>query len=110
MKQYNFVFLVIVFAWSLSSCSHGQNSNDVSPEQAAKIDRKLVRDAVVFEQGTKDGAIVPELSAPRLRAVWVAEKVENNRLIEAHREWILEGEINILGIPSVPTENKKRKK
>lgn len=73
--------------------------NDATPEQAARIDRKLVKDAVVFEPGTKDGAVIPEISAPSLRAIWVEERREGNRLIEAHREWILEGDVSLLGIP-----------
>lgn len=69
------------------------------PNTDAKLDRSLVRDAVVFEAGAKDGAVIPEILAPRLRAIFVEEKIENNRLIEAHREWLLEGEAQILGIP-----------
>lgn len=74
--------------------------NDAKPEQAARIDKKLMKDAVVFEPGTKEGAVVPEISAPSLRAVWVPEKIEGNRLVEAHREWILEGDVSLLGIPN----------
>lgn len=72
---------------------------EVTPDQAAKLDRKLVKDAVVYEPGTEQGAIVPEISAPRLHAILVREHIENNRLIETHREWELEGDVSILGIP-----------
>ena len=30
----------------------------------------------------------------------VEEKIEGNRLIERHREWILEGDVSLLGIPA----------
>jgi hypothetical protein len=73
--------------------------NEVSPDQAAKLDRRLVKDAILYEPGTEQGATVPEISAPRLHAILVPERVENNRLIERHREWILEGDVTILGIP-----------
>lgn len=80
--------------------------NDATPEQAARIDRKLVKNAVVFEPGTKEGAVIPEISAPSLRAIWIEEKREGNRLIEAHREWILEGDVSLLGIPKKKAANK----
>jgi hypothetical protein len=72
---------------------------EVMPDQAAKLDRQLVKEAVLYEPGTEKGAVVPEISAPRLHAVFIPERVENNRLVEAHREWILEGDVSILGIP-----------
>lgn len=90
---------LIIFSFcSVFGCAH-KSADKVSPEQAAKLEQNLVRDAVVFEVGTKDGAVVPEISAPRLRAIWVGERIEGNRLIEAHREWILEGDVTLLGIP-----------
>jgi hypothetical protein len=73
--------------------------NNVTVDQAAKLDRQLVKDAVVYEPGTESGAVVPEISAPRLRAILVPEHVEGSRLVEAHREWVLEGDVSILGIP-----------
>ena len=82
-----------------AGCASSQ-TNNVSPDQAAKLDRRLVKDAVVYEPGTEKNAVVPEISAPRLRAIWVPERVENNRLVEAHREWLLEGDVTILGIPN----------
>ena len=29
----------------------------------------------------------------------VEEKIEGNRLIERHREWLIDGEVQLLGIP-----------
>jgi hypothetical protein len=89
----------------LTACAHSQPAT-VGPADAARIDRKLVRDTVVYEPGAKDGAVVPDVSAPALRAVMVEEKIEGNRLIERHREWILEGDVSLLGIP----ENKGKQK
>lgn len=86
------------FTMLAASCAHNRPS-DVSPEEAARFDRNLVRETVVFEANTKSGATVPDVSSPQLRAVWIPERVEGNRLIEAHREWILEGDVSILGIP-----------
>lgn len=96
MKFY--LFVAMAMAASLIGCSHGK-LNDVSAVDAARVDHNYVRDAVVFEPGTQDGAVVPEISAPRLRAIWVPERIDGNRLIEAHREWALEGEVSLLGIP-----------
>ncbi len=81
-----------------SACAH-QKVENASPEEASRIDRKLVKESVVFEPGAKDGASIPDVSAPRLRAIWVEERIEGNRLIEAHREWLLEGDVTLLGIP-----------
>lgn len=90
--------IVMSLAFASAGCAHSKMSS-VSEAEAAKLDRKLVRDSVVYESGTKDGAVVPEISAPGLRAVWVEERREGNRLIEGHREWVLEGDVMILGIP-----------
>lgn len=85
----------------ISGCAHKKTQDEVSINEASRLDKRLIRDAVVFEQGTKDGAIVPEISSPRIRAIWVPEKIESNgtRLIEAHREWILDGDVTLLGTP-----------
>ena len=93
----------VAFVVTFAGCAHGSASG-VAPEDAAKLDRKLVRDAVVFDPGTKDGAVVPEISAPSLRAMMVPEHVENNRLVEKHREWVLEGDVAILGIPNIQSK------
>lgn len=79
------------------SCSHGEKK--VDPKDAARLDPMLVRETVVYEPGAEVGAVVPEISAPRLRATWVAEKIENGHLTEAHREWQIEGDVVILGTP-----------
>lgn len=92
----------------LMGCAHLRNASETAME-AARLDPVLVRETVVFESGTKDGAIVPEISAPRLRAVWVPERLEGNRLIEAHREWFLEGDVTILGIPRAAKSGAARK-
>ena len=80
------------------SCAHGP-ANSASPEEAARLDRKLVKETVVYEPNAKEGAVVPDVSAPGLRAIWVEERIEGQRLIEAHREWLLEGDVTLLGIP-----------
>jgi hypothetical protein len=80
---------------------------EVTPDQAAKLDRKLVKEAVIYEPGTEQGAVVPEISAPRLHAIAIPEHIENGRLVEKHREWILEGNVSILGIPKQRAENSK---
>ncbi len=82
----------------LSSCAHGPFGSSKRSD-GVKLSPEVVEGAVTFETGTKDGAVIPEVSSPRLRAVIVEEKIENNRLIERHREWILEGEVQLLGIP-----------
>lgn len=101
------LILIPIIAAALASCSHSRPSESVPPEEAAKLNRKLVRESVVFESGAKDGAVVPEISAPQLRAVLVPERIENNRLIESHREWVLEGDVSLLGIPSEKGVKKK---
>lgn len=80
-----------------SACAHKEQK--VDPKDAVRIDPKLTRESVVFEPGSERGAVVPDISAPRLRAIWVEERIENGRLIEAHREWQLEGDVVILGTP-----------
>ncbi len=97
MKKLN-TFLAVALVISAIGCAHN-SSFETDENKALKFDRKLVREAVVFENGTQNGAVVPEISAPRLRALWIPEKKENGRLIEAHREWLLEGDVSILGIP-----------
>ncbi len=96
----------------LASCAHNKPTDEtISPENAAKFNRKLVRESVVFEDGARDGAVVPNVSAPRLRAVIVPEHIENNRLSEKHREWILEGDVSLLGIPNEkPIQNGGKRK
>ena len=95
-----FYILSVLLTVSVFGCAHSKPvDEEVSPSDAAKFNRKLVRESVVFESGAKEGAVVPEVSAPRLRAMIVPERVENNRLIERHREWILDGEVTLLGIP-----------
>lgn len=95
----NFITVLTAAALVISlGCAHSKVA-PVSEDEAARIDRVLVKDAVVYEAGAKEGAVVPDISAPRLRAIWVPERIENGRLIEAHREWLLEGDVTILGIP-----------
>lgn len=83
-----------------SACAHTK-VDTVSPEDAARLDRKLVKRSVIFEPGAEEGATVPDISAPLLRAVIVPEHLEGtNRLVERHREWILEGDVSLIGIPT----------
>jgi hypothetical protein len=82
----------------ITGCSHGRVAIEADAH-SVRLGPDVVQGAVIFEPGTKVGAVVPEISAPHLRAIWVAEKVEGTRLIEAHREWQMEGEAQILGIP-----------
>jgi len=93
-------FLGLAMSMAVVGCAQKQ-VNQVSEEDAARIDRNLVKETVVYEPGSKDGAVVPDISAPRLRAIWVPERQENGRLIEAHREWSLEGDVAILGVPKL---------
>ncbi len=86
------------FIFLVSACAQGRAAGE-KPEASLKLSPEVVQGAVTFEPGTKDGAVVPEISAPRLRAIWVPEKVDGNRLIEAHREWEMQGEPQLLGIP-----------
>lgn len=82
----------------VSACAQGRAAGE-NQASNMKLSPEVVQGAVTFEPGTKDGAVVPEISAPRLRAIWVPEKIDGNRLIEAHREWEMLGEPQLLGIP-----------
>ena len=82
----------------MTGCAHGGVAKE-KPGVEIQLGPEVVQGAVTFEPGTQDGAIVPEVSAPRLRAIRVEEKIEGNRLIERHREWVLDGEPRLLGIP-----------
>lgn len=98
----NFISLIwILVVLGVSGCAH-KAPVPVSEEEAARLNRSLVREAVVFEPGSEQGAIVPDVSSPRLRAKWIEERRENNHLIEAHREWFLEGDVVLLAIPKPP--------
>ncbi|MCM0606261.1 MAG: hypothetical protein KA715_09235 [Xanthomonadaceae bacterium] len=99
--------LIPFCALAFTGCAHTRSQEVVPPDEAARLSRQLVRESVVFETGAKAGAVVPEISAPQLRAVMIPEKIENNRLIEAHREWILEGDVSLLGIPQEKEAKKK---
>lgn len=86
----------------LSGCAH-KSVDSVGTPDAARIDRKLVRSAVVFDPGAEDDAVVPDVSSPRIRAVIIPEHIDDNgtRLVERHREWLLDGSVVLLGTPSV---------
>jgi hypothetical protein len=88
-------FVSILTTIALAGCAHKEQK--VDPKDAARIDPRLTQETVVYEPGSERGAVVPDISAPRLRAIWVDERIENGRLIEAHREWQLEGDVVILG-------------
>jgi len=97
MKKLN-VFMVAAALVMTVGCAH-ESAIEKEEKEASRFNRKLVKEAVVFEPGTESNAVVPDVSAPRLRAIWVPEKIDNGKLIEAHREWLLEGDVSILGIP-----------
>lgn len=95
--KFDFKLILWSLCFVMGACAHGEKK--VDPKDAARLDPKLVRETVVYEPGAEAGAVVPEISAPRLRAIWVPEKVENGHLTEAHREWQMEGDVVILGTP-----------
>jgi len=88
-------------------CAHAP-VNNVSPDEAARINRKLVRNAVSFGPGAEVGAVVPDVSAPCLRAEVVPETVSSNRLVEKHREWVLDCDVRLLGIPERPGAGERK--
>jgi hypothetical protein len=94
--KHSFLFVSLLSLCAVS-CAHREAK--VEPKDAARLEPRLVRETVVYGPGAETGAVVPEISAPRLRAEWIREKVENGRLVEAHREWVLEGDVIILGTP-----------
>jgi hypothetical protein len=93
------VFVIAMSCIWIAGCSHSK-IEEVREEDAARINRKLVKQTVVYEPGAEDGAVVPDLSAPQLRAMMIPEHIENGRLVEKHREWQLEGEVTLLGTPA----------
>ena len=97
MKNMNLILGMA--ALGLAGCAH-QQVDTVPADKASRLDRQLVRDTIVYDPGSKGGAVAPDVSAPRLHALWVEERIEGNRLIEAHREWLLEGDVALLGIPA----------
>lgn len=99
MMDFFIRFVVVCMTLSLGACAHSKQEV-VSENEAARLDRGLVKESVIFEPGTKEGAVVPDLSSPRLRAILVPEHIENGRLVEKHREWQLEGDVLILGTPA----------
>lgn len=92
------IFAAIGSMFILVGCAH-KNPNTVSSQDAARLNRELVSQSVVFESGTETGAVVPDLSSPRLTAKWIEAYQEGNLYHEAHRAWILDGDVRILGIP-----------
>jgi hypothetical protein len=84
----------------LWACAHGDHgSGGARGGDGLTLGNEVVQGAVTFEPGAKEGAVVPEVSSPQLRAVIVEERIEGNRLIERHREWQLDGHVQLLGIP-----------
>lgn len=91
--------ILILLVGISSGCAH-KAPVSISEQEAARLDRNLVREAVVFEPGAETNAIVPDVSAPRLRAVFVKGHREGtNRYTESRREWLFEGDVVLLGIP-----------
>jgi hypothetical protein len=91
------VVVGVILTGLMVGCAHTPPGN-VSPDEAARLNRKLVRNAVSFGPGAEDGAVVPEVSSPCLHADIVDEKIEGNKLIEKHREWMLDCDVRLLGI------------
>jgi hypothetical protein len=91
----------VVVVGLFGACAH-QNVESVTPEQAVRIDRKLVREAVTFGPGAADGAVIPEVSSPCLHAEMVTEHKEaGGRVwVEKVRKWTLQCDAQILGVPS----------
>lgn len=100
----NRTLLCLMIAVGAGACA-APAVNDATPEQAARIDRKLVRNAVVFGPGAEDGAVVPDISTPCLRAVIVDEERTPKKIVEKHREWYLECDVSLLGIPKKKKAN-----
>ena len=59
----------------LSACAQGRVAGEKHGSDV-KLGQDVVQGAVIFESGAKDGAVVPEISSPRLRAIMVEEKIE----------------------------------
>jgi len=96
-----FNLLVVLLAVVSEGCVH-KEVGTVSPDQAARIDRKLVREVVTFGPGANEGAVIPDLSSPCLHADVVPEHKEDGGrvLVEKHRRWHLQCDAQILGIPA----------
>ena len=93
-------------AFIITGCVHHATEN-TSAAEAVRLNPRYVRNAVVYDTGAEEGAVVPELASPQLHAIMVEEHIENGRLIERHREWAVEGDVSILGIPKPsPRHNK----
>lgn len=66
--------LLLSMVTILSSCtSMNKNKNDSNKNTSDKVDNKS-----------------PSLTAPKVRKVWVPEKIEGDKFIEGHYMWILE--------------------
>lgn len=66
--------LLLSMVTVLSSCtSMNKNKNDSNNNSSNKDDNKS-----------------PSLTAPKVRKVWVPEKIEGDKFIEGHYMWILE--------------------
>lgn len=66
--------LLLSMVTILSSCtSMNKNKNDSNKNTTDKDNNKS-----------------PSLTAPKVRKVWVAEKIEGDKFIEGHYMWILE--------------------
>ena len=101
-RCFSSIVLGMVVVCSLGCASKPADS--VSADQAARINRKLVKNAVSFGPGAEDNAVVPDVSSPCLHAEIVPEKIEGNKLIEKHREWALDCDVRLLGIPVEKTK------
>lgn len=68
----NFVFLVLI-GFYLCSCSTMNKTNKNQLNSNTKLDDKS-----------------PALTTPKVRKVWVPEKIDNDKYIEGHGLWVLE--------------------
>ena len=92
--------VVVISLVSFGGCAH-KTVDAVSSDQAARIDRKFIKDSVTYGPGAEDGAVIPEVSSPCLHAEVVPEHLESGGhvLVEKHRQWHLQCDSQILGIP-----------
>lgn len=84
-----------------AGCAH-KSIEEVPAAEAARLDPKLVREAVIYEPGAESCTAVPEISAPRLRVTMAPkQRIENGKkIVEKRCEWTLEGDVVILDFPS----------
>lgn len=73
--RYLTLLLAMSAAITLTNCSSLNKKNQ-------KIDSK--------DKNQKEGNLAPVLTMPKVRKVWVPDKIESDKYIEGHWVWILE--------------------